>query len=63
MDQLQLLTQLAKESKGASFVHADLHIHSYGGSHDVKEVAMTPEAIVKMAADEKLSLIVVTSKS
>jgi hypothetical protein len=31
---------------GARFFRADLHIHSYKGSHDVKDTTMTPEAIV-----------------
>jgi ABC-type cobalamin/Fe3+-siderophores transport system ATPase subunit len=45
---------------GARFYRADLHIHSYGASHDVKDAAMTPEAIVQTALSENLSLIAVT---
>jgi ABC-type cobalamin/Fe3+-siderophores transport system ATPase subunit len=44
---------------GARFYRADLHIHSFGGSHDVKDVTMTPEAIVRTAIDEKLHIIAV----
>ncbi len=46
-------------TSGARFYRADLHIHSFGGSHDVKDVAMTPEAIVKTAIAEKLDVIAV----
>lgn len=45
---------------GARFYRADLHIHSYGGSHDVKDQLMTPEAIVKTAITEQLRLIAIT---
>lgn len=45
---------------GAEFFRADLHIHSYGGSHDVDEVGMTPEAIVDTAIKEKLFVIAIT---
>lgn len=45
---------------GAQFVRADLHIHSYGASHDVSDAAMTAPAIVKVASKERLSLIALT---
>jgi ABC-type cobalamin/Fe3+-siderophores transport system ATPase subunit len=45
---------------GARFHRADLHIHSYVGSHDVKDVGMTPDAIVKTALSENLALIAIT---
>ena len=45
---------------GARFYRADLHIHSYNGSHDVKDVGMTPDAIVTTALSENLSLIAIT---
>lgn len=45
---------------GAKFFRADLHIHSYGSSHDVKDPAMTATAIVDIAAREGLSIIAVT---
>jgi ABC-type lipoprotein export system ATPase subunit len=45
---------------GARFHRCDLHIHSYGGSHDVKDATMTPEAIVKTAVKENLSIIAIT---
>lgn len=45
------------QSSGAMFYRADLHIHSYGGSHDVTDVTMTPEKIVATAVDESISII------
>lgn len=44
---------------GARFHRADLHIHSFGGSYDVEDVAMTPERIVETATAEKLDVIAV----
>ena len=45
---------------GARFHSVDLHIHSYGASHDVKDSTMTPEAIVDSAARQGLSVIAIT---
>lgn len=45
---------------GARFLYVDLHIHSYGGSHDVKDATMTPEAIVDSAVKQGLSVIAIT---
>jgi hypothetical protein len=39
---------------GAQFHSVDLHIHSYGGSHDVKDTGMTPEAMVDAAVRQGL---------
>jgi len=45
---------------GARFCRADLHIHSYGGSHDVKDATMTPDAIVSTAVAEGLAMVAIT---
>ena len=45
---------------GARFLCVNLHIHSYGGSHDVKDATMTPEAIVDSAVKQGLSVIAIT---
>ena len=45
---------------GARFHNVDLHIHSYGGSHDVNDSAMTPEAIVDSAVRQSLAVIAIT---
>jgi DNA repair ATPase RecN len=47
-------------SRGARFFRADLHIHSVAGSHDVKDPAATPDAIVTTAAQEGLKIIAIT---
>lgn len=45
---------------GAHFVGADLHIHSFGGSRDVTDKAMVPQAIVDEAVKKGLSIIAIT---
>jgi ABC-type cobalamin/Fe3+-siderophores transport system ATPase subunit len=52
--------EIAKLPSGARFWRADLHIHSFGASHDVKDNSMTPAGIVATALAENLSLIAVT---
>jgi energy-coupling factor transporter ATP-binding protein EcfA2 len=45
---------------GARFYRTDLHIHSFGASHDVKDAGMTPKGIVERAVADGLSIIAVT---
>lgn len=45
---------------GARFHSVDLHIHSYGASHDVRDETMTPEAIVDSAVRQGLGVIAIT---
>jgi len=47
-------------SSGARFFRGDLHIHSFGASHDVRDATATPEAIVDAAKREGLALISLT---
>jgi DNA repair ATPase RecN len=47
-------------SQGAKFYRADLHIHSFEGSHDVTDKSATPEQIVATSLAEGLSIIAVT---
>ena len=49
--------ELAALSNGAQFFRADLHIHSYGASHDVTDLAATPAAIVGEAKKEGLAIL------
>ena len=46
--------------RGAKFYRVDMHIHSFGGSHDVGDATMTPEAIVQTAVAEGLGVIAIT---
>lgn len=55
-----IFEDVIRQPTGARFFRADLHIHSFGASHDVKDGAMTPDAIVQMAATEGLSIIAIT---
>ncbi len=53
--------EILSQSNGAHFCRADLHIHSFGpgGSYDVTDIAMTPEAIVDRAIAENLQVIAI----
>jgi hypothetical protein len=42
-------SEIEKVTNGAQFLNADLHVHSFGGSHDVKDTTMTVETIVDTA--------------
>jgi len=55
-----LLEDIESVPNGATFFTADLHIHSFGGSHDVKDVELTPERIIDTAAKHRVSLIAIT---
>lgn len=55
-----ILQDVLAQPTGARFYRADLHIHSFGASHDVKDGTMTPDAIVKMAEKEGLSIVAIT---
>ena len=48
------------QSIGARFYRADLHIHSFGASHDVRDATMTAINILATAVQERLSLISIT---
>jgi energy-coupling factor transporter ATP-binding protein EcfA2 len=54
---MTLSDSIETQSSGAMFYRADLHVHTYGGSHDVKDETMTPENIVATAVSENISLI------
>lgn len=51
---------LAALSSGAKFFRGDLHIHSFGASHDVNDATATPGAIVDAAKRDGLSIIAIT---
>jgi predicted metal-dependent phosphoesterase TrpH len=54
------IEQILEHPNGAKFFRADLHIHSFEASHDVRDQSMTPENIVETAISEGLSIIAVT---
>src|SRR5437867_11962751 len=45
---------------GARFYAGDLHIHTYGGSVDVKDAAMTVEAILDTAIAQDVIIVSIT---
>jgi hypothetical protein len=57
-----LMQEFTSLSRGAEFIRADLHVHSFGpyGSHDVSDATMTPSAIVDTALAERLGIISIT---
>jgi hypothetical protein len=59
---MSLYDEISANSCGALFRRGDLHVHSFGdgGSYDVKDATMTPEAIVDTAVAEKLHVIAIT---
>lgn len=57
---MSVIEAIAGQPAGATFWRADLHIHSFGGSHDVADDSMTPEAIVATAAAENIGIIAIT---
>lgn len=57
---MTLLDDISAIHSGARFYRADLHIHSYGGSHDVADTTMTPAKIVETAVAQQLAIIAVT---
>ncbi|MBL4702127.1 MAG: PHP domain-containing protein [Phycisphaeraceae bacterium] len=57
---MSVADMITRQAAGATFFRADLHIHSYGASHDVADQTMTPEAIVAMAAAENISVVAIT---
>lgn len=54
------LIDLEALSSGAKFFRADLHIHSFGASYDVRDATATPEAIIATAKSEGLAIIAIT---
>jgi hypothetical protein len=57
LDEATALDEVVAQATGARFHRADLHIHSFGASHDVRDTSMTPEEIVSTAVREGLSII------
>ena len=57
---MPILQRCIEVTCGAGFYRADLHIHSFGASHDVTDEQLTPTNIVSAAINEKISVIAVT---
>lgn len=55
-----LFETIEKEGNGAQFYTADLHVHSFGGSPDVKDATMTVEAIVDTAVKQGVAIVAIT---
>lgn len=57
---MSVADEIVSKSNGARFYRADLHIHSFGVSHDVTDTAMTTAGILQTAEREGLTLISIT---
>ena len=55
-----LYSDIENVNSGASFLTADLHVHSFGTSPCVKDAAMTVEAIVDAAVSLGISVLAIT---
>jgi hypothetical protein len=53
-------TEINKIPNGAQFYTADLHVHSFGGSHDITDKSMTVEALVDQAVKSGISILAIT---
>lgn len=56
---MSVLNECLEHPDGAHFHRGDLHVHSYGGSHDVSDTGMTPDAIIDTAIKEGLKIIAI----
>lgn len=54
------LPEILALPRGARFFRADMHVHSYGGSHDVTDTSMTPAKIVETALQHALGVLAIT---
>lgn len=57
---MPIIDDVLAQPRGARFFRADLHVHSYGASHDVKDPSMTAAAIINTGVTQRLDLIAIT---
>ncbi|WP_297839660.1 hypothetical protein [Pseudomonas sp.] len=55
------LAECSAVTSGAHFYRGDLHIHSYGGSHEVKDAGVTSQAIIATVVAEDLDIIAIAN--
>jgi hypothetical protein len=53
-------SEIESAFSGARFFRADLHIHTFGASHDVRDTLFTPEAVISQAVKERLAIVAIT---
>jgi AAA domain, putative AbiEii toxin, Type IV TA system len=54
------LDEILGQDGGATFVTADLHVHSYGTSHDVTDKTMSVQALVESAVARNIGILSIT---
>jgi hypothetical protein len=57
------LNTVCAPSNGARFQTADLHVHSFGGSSDVTDAAMTVGNIIETAAKGSTAILAITDRN
>jgi len=55
-----LFSDIAKADNGARFYNADLHVHSFGASADVKDKTMTVAAVIDAAVAQEIAILAFT---
>jgi hypothetical protein len=61
--EMALIEEIVALANGAKFYRTGLHIHCFGGSHDVKDPKMSQDEIVSTAIFEGLDIIAVTDRN
>jgi hypothetical protein len=54
------LNAILSHDAGAAFFTADLHVHSHGGSLDVKDTSASVEALIDAAVDHGINILSIT---
>ncbi|MFZ1683130.1 MAG: PHP domain-containing protein, partial [Candidatus Zixiibacteriota bacterium] len=57
---MSIRTEIESQSAGATYFRVDLHIHSFGASHDVRDADQTPANIVAKAKQDEISVVAIT---
>src|ERR1700676_1134480 len=54
------LAEITSLANGSHFLRADLHVHTFGGSRDVRDARLTINAIIDAAVTKGISILAIT---
>lgn len=54
------LDEILAQDGGATFVTADIHVHSHGASHDVSDKTMSVQAVIDAAVAKNIGILSTT---
>ena len=57
---MTILQKCLDQPNGANFYRADLHIHSFGSSHDVSDPNLIPTSIITAAQTDNIDIVSIT---